>query len=146
MNDELVSMKEQYNEMRRIIEFDAETKATKAADAKMNREKNKIKEMCMFEAKTQLKTKFQEEKEAAEGKFKAGIESHKQQIERLRTDLRAKTRELEQVHDHLLKTEGELKKQTELKRAESRRYSDISSQSAPKAAELAATNKKIAEL
>ena len=38
--------------MRRIIEFDAEAKATKAAEAKMSREKNKIKEMCMFEAKT----------------------------------------------------------------------------------------------
>ena len=44
-------MKEQYNEMRKLIEFDAEAKAQKTAEAKFQRERNKIKEMSMFEAK-----------------------------------------------------------------------------------------------
>ena len=56
----------------------------------------------MFEAKQQLKKQFTEEKEASESKLKAAIESQKQQVERLRTELRAKTRELEEVSDHLI--------------------------------------------
>ena len=74
--------------------------------------------MSMFEAKQQLKKQFTEEREASEAKLKAAIESQKQQVERLRTDLRAKTRELEEVSDHLIQTRNELKKQTSLKRIE----------------------------
>ena len=41
----------------------------------MHRERSKIKEMSMFEAKQQLKKQFAEEREASENKLKAAIES-----------------------------------------------------------------------
>ena len=84
------TLKENQNAARRQIETDAEVKALKTAEAKMAREKSSIKEMSMFEAQQEMKEKFNAEKASMEGHHKEANEALKQQIEKLKSELRAR--------------------------------------------------------
>ena len=88
--EQMKSLKENQNAARKQIENDAEIKALKSAEAKMAREKSTIKEMSMFEAAQEMKEKFNAEKASIEGHHKEANEALKQQIEKLKSEMRAK--------------------------------------------------------
>ena len=87
---------------------EAEQKAMKTAQVKLDREMRSIKEMSMFEASQATKEKFNKEKEGIENNYKDQLTSLKQQVDTLKADSKAKSKDLAKANGELKKKDQEI--------------------------------------